>query len=809
MAFVALFLSAPRASAQEPVARDSGGIAGHVRTSGGRPVAGASVALAGSPSRAITDSVGAFAMPNVAPGTYTLIVVGPTIAMRTETITVLAAGVTRIDVTVERATGDTVARGPQQLPEVVIRAGPPAPVVGPLPEVRGTLVFSGKKTESLQVDSVPANTAQNITREVYSRIPGLNVSESENSGFPSNGIGFRGLNPIQSIEMNTRQNGVNIVADLYGYPETYYAPPTEALARVEFVRGSSSLQFGPQFGGVVNYVLRDGQPNTAPTFDVRQSFGSFAMFDSYGSLSGGSEHWTYFAYAQYRGQTGYRPNSDLSQLSAAATIAYAPNDNLKFRLEYSLLRNRIHMPGGLDNEEFNEDPEQSFRARNWLSSPWNIIDASVLAKLSPSTTLTSSLSFMFSQRYLVWRNEDGGASAPDTIDPVTLAHTPREVEWEYFDNVTNETRLSHSYQLLGGTSSLATGIRIFAGDMRRQEGGEGTTGSDFDMTLVGPYETDMKFRSANVAVFAENVFRITSRLSITPGVRAEYLRSTAEGYTADTTVAPLANNRTFPLAGIGAQFHATVASDIYANITQAYRPIEYSFLTPFGSTSRVDPNLHDPKGYNADIGWRGSLGRGGGVSFDVGAFYLAYNGRIGLVSGVDSTGAPYTEWRNVADAVNTGVEAYVQVQPFALLGAPYAWGTLTIFDALGYTHARYTSGEFDGNTVEFAPAVVNRVGVSYEITRFSTSFLASTVTQQFSDANNTVASYDADVGIIPGYTVLDWSATFRPTRRTSIRAGVNNLANISYFTFRTTEYPGPGIIPAIGRSVYVSLGAGF
>jgi hypothetical protein len=33
--------------------------------------------------------------------------------------------------------------------------------------------------------------------------------------------------------------------------------------------------------------------------------------------------------------------------------------------------------------------------------------------------------------------------------------------------------------------------------------------------------------------------------------------------------------------------------------------------------------------------------------------------------------------------------------------------------------------------------------------------------------------------------------------------------NAKYFTTRTDEYPGPGIIPAIGRSIYVGFGAKF
>ncbi len=95
-----------------------------------------------------------------------------------------------------------------------------------------------------------------IHDKYWGRIPGANYSETEGGGFPSNGIGFRGLNPSQSVETNTRQNGYNITGDLYGYPESYYLPPLEAVERIEVTRGASSLQFGPQFGGVINYIIK-------------------------------------------------------------------------------------------------------------------------------------------------------------------------------------------------------------------------------------------------------------------------------------------------------------------------------------------------------------------------------------------------------------------------------------------------------------------------------------------------------------------------------------------------------------------------
>jgi Fe(3+) dicitrate transport protein len=43
----------------------------------------------------------------------------------------------------------------------------------------------------------------------------------------------------------------------------------------------------------------------------------------------------------------------------------------------------------------------------------------------------------------------------------------------------------------------------------------------------------------------------------------------------------------------------------------------------------------------------------------------------------------------------------------------------------------------------------------------------------------------------------------------ALKGGINNIADRHYFTFRTDEYPGPGIIPADGRSFYAGISATF
>ena len=673
-----------------------------------------------------------------------------------------------------------------------------------LPERYGALLLTGKKTEVILVDSMGANAAQNVARQVLGRVPGLVVAETEGSGFPSNGIAIRGLNPTQSIEMNVRQNGVGIAADPYGYPEIYYLPPLESVERVEIIRGAGGLQFGTQLGGVVNYVMRRGDASRPFAISGQQTAGSDGLNNLFASSGGGAGAIRWFGAVQRKSQDGWRPNSDLLQTTSYAAVSATLTPTLSASLDYSALRNRIHMPGGLSDGQFESGARQSFRARNWLSSPWNVTSATLAWSPSRNTRVESITSYLRSARSLVWRNEDGGPGALDIIDPATGEFGHREVQREGFRNVTEELRLRTDYDLLGVSSTIAAGARWFDGRMQRQGGGEGTTGSDFDLSLEHgtEYGYDLRYTTRNVAAWFEHALHFGLRLSVAPGLRIESLRSTVTGYT-DTTFAPQAKSRTIPLAAVGATWLASATTSIYANASQSYRPLDYSVLTPVGSVSRTDPALRDARGISLDLGWRGTAADDR-VRFDVGVFRLDNHDRVGLRTRTDAAGIVFTERTNVANSVHQGLESYVEVTPIADAGGI---GTLTVFNSLALTDAHYTTGPVTGNRVEYAPRVVERVGITAARGRLSSTLLTSHTSTSFGDADNTVRSSDAVVGVIPSYSVLDLSSASVLTDGWRLEAGVNNLAGRSYFTRRTDEYPGPGIIPSLGRSVYITLRA--
>ena len=695
------------------------------------------------------------------------------------------------------------------LPGITITGYKTVNGVGHLPEIKNGIIYAGKKNELILVDSLDANKAINNTRQILGRIPGLNIVETESSGFTANGIATRGLNPIQSIEMNTRQNGYNISADVYGYNEAYYIPPMEAVSRIEMVRGAASLQFGSQFGGLVNYVIKDAPINKPFEFTTSQTMGSFGMFNTFNSVGGTYKRISYYAYLQYRNMDGYRPNSKQWQLSGFGKLGYKPTDKLNIGIEYSLLRNQIKMPGGLTDSLFSANPKASTRTRNWLKSPWNIITAYANFTASENTIISLKASYLFSNRSLVWRNEDGGASALDEIDPATNAFVPREVGKENIHNTTTELRIAHNYTLGKQQSSIAGGVRFSHSWFTKQGGGEGTTNSDFDLSISGDWGYNLNFTTTNIAPFVENIFRLGNKFTITPGVRFEYLKSTANGYKIEDNIKlspDKSRNRYFVLAGLGIEYKPTANTGVYANFSQAYRPIEYSQLEPFGITSRIDSNLKDAIGFNADLGYRGTVKNY--LNFDIGVFYMAYNNKIGVVLQQDPlTGNDYSFRTNIANSVHKGIESYIELNILKAINQKSIYG-LSIFNSFAYIDARYTSGEFKDKRVEAAAKTINRVGLIFSTKHFSFTFQVNTVGDAYGDASNVAISNDPIAGYIPAYTVLDLSATYK-IKKIALKIGANNLTGKSYFTRRTDEYPGPGIIPSVGRSFYAGVTATF
>jgi len=246
---------------------------------------------------------------------------------------------------------------------------------------------------------------------------------------------------------------------------------------------------------------------------------------------------------------------------------------------------------------------------------------------------------------------------------------------------------------------------------------------------------------------------------------------------------------------------------LYANISQNYRSINFNNMSIVNPNYRVDPNLKDEKGYSADIGMRGNISNI--LTYDVSLFYINYNNRIGTINLSDSTNILYRYTTNISQSRNLGLESFAELDIWKLIKGSESKTKLAIFSNLSVIDARYVNSKesaYENKKVEFVPPIIFKTGIAFRKGKLSAAYQFSYTAKQFGDATDAIAPSNNGInGMIPYYYVMDISADYNLSKVFSISATLNNLSNHMYYTRRADSYPGPGIIPADGRSFYCTL----
>ncbi len=683
-----------------------------------------------------------------------------------------------------------------------------------LPDVHNTYITAGKKSEVIQIDGVNGNIAEKTGRQIFAKIPGVFVYDMDGSGNQIN-ISTRGLDPHRSWEYNIRQNGIITNSDMYGYPASHYSPAMESIQRVELVRGTSSLQYGAQFGGMINYVTKSPDTTKAFTFETVNSAGSFGLFSSYNAIGGKVGKLTYSAYYQKRHSDGYRRGAKSDAQSQYVSLMYEFSKSFRIKAELGRSEYVYRIPGPLTDAMFKEDPRQSTRSRNYFNPDIYVPSIVLDWKINPNTQLKLTTSGVYGARNSVIF--DAFANVPDTISRVTNAYRARQVDIDNFKSFTAELRLVHQYDFLGFRNVVSGGVQYMHNKLRRRQLGKGTTGSDFDLTVTDPqFGRDMYLTTDNIAMFVENLIFITPRLSLSPGVRVEKGGTDMTGKITYYNPQNLPNTikHRFPLFGISSQYKIGENSRAYAGFSQAYRPVVFKDIIPGSVLERVDKNLKDATGYNLEAGVSGNIRDV--LKYDVGLFQVMINHRMGTVSMKGENGTGYLYRTTTGDSKTRGVEAYLEYTAFRRYNGGEPQTELSFFTSTSYFDAKYVRGtavqnnenkSVAGNRVEGVPTWISRNGVQFQYKKLSVTAQYSYVSSNFANPLNTVEpSANGTIGKVPGYGLLDLNATLYLGQHYKLRFGVNNVTDKQYFTKRPTMYPGAGVWSSDGRSLGISFG---
>jgi Fe(3+) dicitrate transport protein len=688
-----------------------------------------------------------------------------------------------------------------------------------LPPVEGTRINAGKKTSFVKPQEFPT-FAGNDYREVMATTPGIIVSEEPSS--PIINFGYRGLNSQRSEFMQVLKDGISIKNEQFGFPESHYTPILDAVERIELIRAGAALQFGPQPGGALNFVMKMPRQDTPFHFTTKNVFGSYDYYRNYTEADGTVGPLGYYFYYDHRQQEGFREaNSDYDLNGGSARLVWNVTNNSRFVLTLDAYDEEHGEPGGLRRREAINPPNSVFVEDDRTAST-RFFDRFRLERyfatleyqkiFSEQTQLDIKAFGGYLTRWSKRQRGGGFGTLPSGPDANTNSIQLRS---DYIEGL--DARVRHDYNLFNDVSTIAGGIYLYhALQDRRDERGQTPDAEHGVLRNLNTGET------WDGAIFAENRFHF-GRLSIVPGMRLEFLNQSVDE---EVNVSnPLHSQSDFnfvPLFGLGLDYvllegqqivsaplvagekgaesknpPAPVVTtggpprvELYGTISQAYRPITYGELVPTGASSVVNGNLKEGNSLQVEYGVRGKPLPY--LNFDLSGFYFTFDDQVGeiiLPNGFTSTS-------NVGNARYIGFEAAAELDVLAFIngGTPSPYGNLTLFGNVTLLDAEFASGPNNGNTPAYAPDYQVKSGMIYSYKdTFKVSLVGTLVDNEFGDDG------DSFEGFIPAYNVWDFTAEFKFWKgRAGVFAGIRNLFDEDYWG----EVREEGIMPALPRNYY-------
>ncbi len=780
-------------------------ISGVIKTDSGETISLVSVYNKTTETKAISNKNGEFEIERSATANSELVFYKENYSLLEQTI---PASETNLTIVLDKITN---------LSEVVIsKQRDKVFAINKLKDIDETAIYAGKKTEVISINKLTANKATNNARQIFAQVVGLTINESSDGGLQLS-IGGRGLNPNRTSNFNTRQNGYDISADVLGYPESYYATPTEALEEIQVVRGAASLQYGTQFGGLINFKTKT--PTTKPIeFVTRNTLGSYNLYTNFSSLSGTNGKFSYYTFYNFKKGDGFRPNSEFKSNNYFANLNYQFTPKTSLHFDYTHYDYLAHQAGGLTDEMFYQNPRQSNRIRNWFAVNWNLFALRFKHKFENNADFSLQLFGLDASRKAV------GFRSNRITDP-DKEGTERDLVIGKFVNWGGEARYLKQYKIKDNTSAFLIGAKYYqSNNSGLQNAGSSGSNANFEVASAEfplyQNQSDYKYPNLNFAFFGENIFRVSPKFAITPGFRFETIKTQANGFYRKINLDFAGNilldkklmeetvkDRKLFLIGIGLSYKPQNKTEWYGNVSQNYRSVTFNDIRTANPSFEIDPNITDEKGYTSDIGIRGQIGNK--ITFDTNVFGLYYDDKIGEFDTTNTQNQMVRHRGNLGTAITYGFETMLDwslSKTFFETKENFNW---TIFCNMALTDSKYLKSDIvaiQGNKVEFVPLLNLKTGTGIGFKNFVSSLQFTAISSQFSSANSNSRNNinDGISGTIPSYYVADISTSYK-WRNVKLEAGITNFTNNSYFTRRATGYPGPGIIPSDQRTFYTTL----
>ncbi|WP_256831028.1 TonB-dependent receptor [Pseudomonas sp. Pse1] len=647
--------------------------------------------------------------------------------------------------------------------------------------------------------------------DVLKRVPGVQVQDANGTGGSdiSLNVGVRGLTSRLSPRATVLIDGVPAAFAPYGQPQLSMAPISSGnLDSIDVVRGAGSVRYGPQnVGGVINFVTRAIPEKTTgeigSTLETSQR-GGWKHIDT-AFLGGTADNGLGMAllYSGVNGN-GYRESNNGNDIDdVILKTHWAPTDVDDFSLNFHYYDAKADMPGGLTQQQYDENPYQSVRdydnfsgRRKDVSFKWaRVIDDRTQAEV------------------LTYYSDSFRGSTIAARDQKTLSSYPRTY---YTFGI--EPRVSHVFDVGPSSQEVSVGYRYLKEGMHEQASRVALVNNQPVQTPTSDghvYQDRTGGTEAN-AFYVDNKIDI-GNWTVTPGIRFEDIRTEwHDRPVLDTAGKPVQEKRRSidshePLPALSVMYHLTDAWKLFANYETSFGALQYFQLGQGGAGDETASGLNPEKAKTYEIGTRFNDDAWGG---EVTLFYIDFDEELQYIS--NDVG-----WTNLGATTHQGVEASVHYDMAAL--DPRLDG-LTANAGLTYTRAVY-EGEipgFKGRDLPFYSRQVATMGLRYDVNRWTYNVDAFAQSKQRSPGTGvnadgsfngdyiTEGTADGQYGDIPGYVLWNVRAGYDFGAQLSnlkLGAGVKNVFDKQYFT-RSSDN-NSGMYVGAPRTFFVQASVGF
>jgi Fe(3+) dicitrate transport protein len=655
-------------------------------------------------------------------------------------------------------------------------------------------------------------------------VPGVVTRDEEGLGLRPN-VGIRGLNPTRSSKVVLLEDGLPLALAPYGDNSSYFHPPLERFERVEVLKGSGQIRFGPStIGGVINYVTP--VPGSDRDASLTLSAGTADLRDVALRVSGPAGPLGLYLSGTHRSSDGARDNMGSRVEDALGKAEWRLNDAHRIGLRVNAYRERSRVTySGLTEAEWAADP-----FANAFSNDSMRLDrhGAVLqhAWRPGRFDLTTSLYGYKVHRGWFRQSSNSSQRPNDASDPhcsgMANLHTTcgneGRVRTYYVSGV--EPRLALPLGENGARGSLDAGVRYHVeSQWRRQINGAGplartpAPAGDVNGGLTEANRRDVR------AFAAFSGLRLTSgRLTLAPGLRVEHVQLARE----NRLVSPAVRGETSLteiIPGLGTTWQLARATTLFAGVHRGFAPPRPDDVidNASGGVAELDPERS--WNYEAGVRWLAVPG----LRAEATAFWMDFSNQIVPQSLAGGTGAALT---NAGRTTHGGLELGGRIDAGVLLGSPHnvytdiavTWLPVAEFageryvyvDAAGKVYAGPGAGRsrvsVTGRRLPYAPAATLTAALGYARGRLDARLEGVFVGRQYGDALNTeVLVADGQQGPIPGVGTANASLNLDvPALRGSVFVAARNLFDRVYLADRTR-----GLIPGGPRVLRLGVTSSF